>query len=69
MGNPVATVITSSPFLIARSFNFGEVKELNANKFADDPEFTGIVFLILRNLLSITKNECQLFLEPNVRLV
>ena len=38
VGNPAATVITSSPLLIRRSPNFGDVKAINANKFADEPE-------------------------------
>ena len=46
VGKPAATVITSSPFLIARSFNFGEVNVEKATRFADDPEFTVIKDLI-----------------------
>ena len=49
VGNPAATVITSSP-LIALSPNFGEVSVLNATKFADEPEFVVIKFLHLENL-------------------
>ena len=49
VGKPVAIVITSSPFLIALSFNLGDVKDENANKFADEPEFTGTVCFMFRN--------------------
>ena len=40
VGNPAATVITSSPRRIARSFNRGEVKVKKASRFADEPELT-----------------------------
>ena len=39
VGNPAATVITSSPSDKASSPNFGEVKEDMAMRLADDPEF------------------------------
>ena len=42
VGKPAATPITSSPGLIARSPNLGEVKVLKATKLADEPEFTVI---------------------------
>ena len=40
VGNPAATVITSSPGLSARSPCAGLVRELSAYKFAEEPEFT-----------------------------
>jgi len=46
VGNPQATVITSSPFFIRRSPNSGEVNVIKANKFAEDPEFVREQYLI-----------------------
>ena len=46
VGNPAATVITSSLGLIALSFNLGEVSVEKATKFAEDPELTVIKFFI-----------------------
>ena len=40
VGKLAATVIISSPFLIALSFNFEEVSVENATKFAEEPELT-----------------------------
>ena len=40
VGNPHATVITSSPLLICLSPNSGAVKTENAIRFADEPLFT-----------------------------
>src|SRR5574344_2615134 len=40
VGNPHATVITSSPFLICRSPSSGAVSVVNARRFAEEPEFT-----------------------------
>jgi hypothetical protein len=40
VGNPMATVRTSSPGLRARSPNLGEVSPLSAHRFALDPLFT-----------------------------
>ena len=40
MGKPAATVMTSSPGLTARSPSRGEVRVMNARRFADEPEFT-----------------------------
>ena len=40
VGNPLATVITSSPFFMARLPSFGEVSADIANKFALEPELT-----------------------------
>ncbi len=40
VGNPAATVMTSSPGFSLRSPSFGEVRAVNASRFADDPEFT-----------------------------
>ena len=56
VGNPAATVITSSPFLIALSPNFGEVSVLNATKFADEPEFVVIKFFTFRKFESFFSN-------------
>ena len=42
VGKDAATVMTSSPFFMALSFNLGEVKVENAIKLADEPEFTVI---------------------------
>ena len=52
VGNPAATVITSSKGFIALSLSFGEVRLVNAIKFADDPEFTVINCLIPINFAS-----------------
>ena len=38
VGNPAATVITSSPRFIWRSFNSGAVRALKARRLADEPE-------------------------------
>ena len=40
VGKPAATVITSSSGRICLSFSSGDVNAINANKFADEPEFT-----------------------------
>src|SRR5574344_2149772 len=40
VGNPHATVITSSPFFIWRSLSSGAVSVVNARRFADEPELT-----------------------------
>ena len=40
VGNPQATVITSSPFFILLSLRSGDVKASNAKRFADEPELT-----------------------------
>ena len=50
VGNPAATVIISSPLLIAFSPSLGDVKVLKATKFADDPEFVVIKFLTFKKL-------------------
>ena len=39
VGNPAATVITSSPGLSCSSPSVGDVKVLSASRFADEPEF------------------------------
>ena len=44
VGNPQATVMISSPRDIARSPNNGDVRAMNANKFADDPELTKLKY-------------------------
>ena len=46
VGNPAATVITSSNGLIALSFNFGDVRVEKAIKFAEEPELAVINCLI-----------------------
>ena len=45
VGNPAATPITSSPGLMARSPSLDEVSVLNANRFAEEPEF-----VVIKNL-------------------
>ena len=40
VGKPAATVITSSPFFMRRSFRSGEISAKNASKFALLPLFT-----------------------------
>ena len=40
VGNAAATQITSSPLLMRRSPSRGDVSVINANKLADEPEFT-----------------------------
>ena len=40
VGNPAATVIISSPGFTWRSFKSGEVRVMNATRFAEEPEFT-----------------------------
>ena len=52
VGNPAATVITSSPGLIALSLSLGEVRVEKAIKFAEDPELTVINCLIPINFAS-----------------
>ena len=49
VGKDAATVITSSPFCIALSFNFEEVKVEKAIKLADEPEFTVIKDFTFKN--------------------
>jgi len=39
VGKPAATVMISSPLLIALSFNSGEVNALKASRFAEEPEY------------------------------
>jgi hypothetical protein len=56
VGKPAATPITSSPCLIARSPNLGEVKVLNATKLADEPELTVIKYLTPINFASRDSN-------------
>ena len=52
VGNPVATVITSSEGLIALSFSLGEVKVEKAIKLAEEPELTVINCLMPINSAS-----------------
>ena len=40
VGKPAATVMTSSPGLIARSPSNGDVNAVNATRLADEPELT-----------------------------
>jgi hypothetical protein len=42
VGNPAATLITSSPGLIARSLSLGEVNAEKARRFAEEPELVVI---------------------------
>jgi hypothetical protein len=51
VGKPAATLITSSPLLIALSPNLGEVKVAKATKLADDPELT-----VIRDLIPINSD-------------
>ena len=53
VGKPAATVITSSPGLIAFSLCKCEVRDENATKFAEDPEFTVIRCLIPKYLANV----------------
>ena len=43
LGNPAATVITSSPGFSLRSPSLGDVSAVSATRLADDPEFTNRV--------------------------
>jgi len=54
VGKLAATVITSSPFLIALSFNLGDVRVENATKFAEEPELTVNKHLTFKNLYSLS---------------
>ena len=45
VGNPAATVITSSPRLTARSPSNGDVNVINASRFALEPELTNEQYL------------------------
>ena len=57
VGNPAATVITSSPGLIRRSAgSFGLVRAENANRFAEEPEFTRMERLTPMNFASSRSN-------------
>ena len=56
VGNPAATAITSSPFFIALSFNFGEVKVEKAIKFAEEPELTVSKHLTSRKFANFSSN-------------
>src|SRR6267154_6644512 len=56
VGNPAATVITSSPGFSARSPSFGEVNALRATRFADDPEFTSEADRTPTNRASLRSN-------------
>ena len=46
VGNPMATVKTSSPVLSAFLPSFGLVSQLKAIRFAEDPEFTKSAYLL-----------------------
>jgi len=52
VGKPAATVMTSSPFLIADFPSFGLVSVLNANKLAEDPELVVKTFFTPRKFAS-----------------
>ena len=52
VGNPAATVITSSKGFIALSLSLGEVKVEKAIKLAEEPELTVINCLVPINLAS-----------------
>ena len=57
VGNPEATVITSSPFLILSTPYFSEVRDEKAIKFAEEPELTGTVCLIPRKFENFSSNK------------
>ena len=56
VGNPAATVSTSSPGFSARSPSFGEVSALSATRFALDPEFTSEAERTPKNRASLRSN-------------
>ena len=56
VGNPAATVITSSPALMAFSLCKWEVNEEKANKLAEDPELTVIKCLMFKKFASFNWN-------------
>src|SRR5260370_31642073 len=56
VGNPAATVMTSSPGFRRRSPSFGEVKALRATRLADDPEFTSEADRTPTNRASLRSN-------------
>src|SRR5262249_46366494 len=49
VGNPVAAVMTSSPGFNANFPNTGAVRQLSANKFAEEPELTKDTYRTPRN--------------------
>ena len=49
VGNPAATVMTSSPGLMAFEPSLGEVRLAKAIKLAEDPEFTVIKERVFKN--------------------
>ena len=53
VGNPAATVMTSSPGFSRRSPSFGEVSAVSASRFAEDPEFTSEALRTPTNLASL----------------
>ena len=56
VGNPQATVITSSPRLICLSPSSGAVNTLNAIKFAEEPEFTKCAYFTPIHLANCFSN-------------
>lgn len=61
VGNPAATVITSSPFFILLSPSFGEVKAIKAKRFADEPELVKEQYLTPKNSANSFSN-CSVYL-------
>ena len=49
VGNPAATVMTSSPGKILFPFSKGEVSAIKASKLAEDPEFTSEQYFTPKN--------------------
>ena len=48
VGNPAATVMTSSPGRMARLPSNGEVRAINASRFAEEPELTNAQYFVPR---------------------
>ena len=56
VGNPAATVSTSSPGFSCRAPSLGEVSALSATRFALDPEFTRLAERTPTNFASLRSN-------------
>ena len=61
VGNPAATVITSSPGNTLRSPKRGEVSAMNARRFAEDPELTAEQYFTCKYFASPRSN-CSVYL-------
>ena len=64
VGKPAATVITSSPLLILFLPSSGDVRVMNAIKFADEPELTKLQNLMPKYFAKSASN-CFVYL-PDV---